>query len=134
MLLNVNPEELIALRAVVRLGKLASHAFPTRNEACREIVKNHWEAFRRIEERINHLEDKREMGQIKKGKRYLHVSIDDGVLDRVGSYLLHLGGGKVRPGALGSLVEKALESYLAQHHVVLSEEGIREEEHHEHVG
>lgn len=128
MLLNVSAEELIALRAVVRLGKLASHAFPTRNEAAREIVKNHWEAFRKIEDRINRLEDKREMGTIKQGKRYLHVSIDEKLLDRVEQYLLTVGGGKVRQGATGDLVAKALESYLNTHHVVLSPKGIREEE------
>lgn len=128
MLLNVNPEELIALRALVKLGTLAAHAMPTHRHACRDLVRDHWEASRCISERINKLEQTREMGNLKNGKRYIHVSVGDATLDRVESYLLHLGGGKVRTGALGALVERALDSYLNQHAVVLSEQGIKETE------
>jgi hypothetical protein len=125
MLLNVSPEELITLKAAMEVALKAASGYSVRTCPQRDIIGVHWKEFTRLHGRIKALEGQREFhmtkGQLKEGRKYIHCALDEAVHERLYSYLLHTGGGKVRTGALGELVERAIEAYLDRHPVVLSE-------------
>lgn len=116
MLLNVSPEELVALKAAMDLALKAASGYSVRTCPSRDVVSEHWADFTRVNNRINALEAQREFntmkGRPKSNKKYVHVAIDDTVHARLHDYLLKVGGGTIRLGALGELVEKALSQYL----------------------
>lgn len=118
MLLNVSPEELVALKAAMDLALKAASGYSVRTAPSRDVVSAHWADFNRINNRINALEAQREFntmkGRPRSDKKYIHVAIDDSVHAAVHEHLLKVGGGSVRLGALGELVEAALRSYLYQ--------------------
>jgi hypothetical protein len=123
MLLNVSPEELVALKAAMDLALKAASGYSVRTCPSRDVVSDHWKEFTRLHCRINVLEAQRElhMGHpAAKGRKYIHVSVDEAVHDRLQSYLLHRGGGVIRTGVLGEVVTRAIEQYLNAHPIVLN--------------
>lgn len=125
MLLNVTAEELVALKAAMEVALKAASGYSVRTCPQRTVIGEHWKEFTRLHGRIKALEGQREFhmtkGQLKEGRKYIHCVLDGDVHERLYSYLLHTGGGKVRTGALGELVERAIQKYLDLHPVVLAE-------------
>jgi hypothetical protein len=122
MLLNVSPEELIALRAAMDIALKASSGYSVRTCPQRDVIGAHWKEFTRIHARIKALEGQREMGMgkgHKEGRKYIHCGMEDATHERLHSYLLHLGNGKVRVGSLGEIAERALNEYMDRHPIVL---------------
>jgi hypothetical protein len=116
MLLNVSPEELVALKAAMEIALKAASGYSVRTCPERDIIGAHWMDFTRLHSRIKALEAQREFhmtkGQIREGRKYIHVAIDDKVHDKLYAHVLKLGGGKIVQGALGAFVEEALLGYL----------------------
>jgi hypothetical protein len=123
MLLNVLPEELVALKAAMDIALKAASGYSVRTCPQRDVIGDHWKEFTRLHGKIKALDAQRELHMshaAAPGRRYIHVSVAEETLERVESYLLHVGGGKVRQGAVGGLVEKALTEYLERHKVLLA--------------
>lgn len=122
MLLNVSPDELVALKAAMEVALKAASGYSVRTCPEREVIGVMWKEFTRLHGRIKALDAQREFHMshpAAAGRRYVHVSLDEEVHSRLHSYLLHVGGGKIRTGAAGSLIEKALSEYMDKHPVVL---------------
>lgn len=122
MLLNVNPEELIALKAAMEIALKAASGYSVRTCVQRDIISIHWDAYLILMARVKALEAKRELNMAhpaKAGHKYMHVAIDEKVHERLESHLMHKGGGKIRSGELGHLVSNAIEQYLDRNPIVI---------------
>jgi hypothetical protein len=122
MLLNVSPDELVALKAAMDIALKAASGYSVRTCPSRDTIGTLWKEFTRLHGRIKALDGQREFHMshaAAKGRKYVHVAMSDDVHDRLHQYLLHLGGGKVRAGALGELIDKAVNEYLHAHPVVV---------------
>lgn len=121
MKLTLDGDEIAVLDAVFRLAKVAMTGERSGESHVRQVVRQNFDTFIELSRRVRILEKRRElnMGDLRAENRYLHVSISKDVYDRLQRYLLHTGGGKVRPGAPGELVERAVEIYLDKHPIVL---------------
>src|SRR5580693_2484370 len=87
MLLNVSPEELVALKAAMEIALKAASGYSVRTCPERDVIGEHWKEFTRLHSRIKALEQRREFhmtkGQIREGRKYIHVAIDEGVHDKL---------------------------------------------------
>jgi len=122
MLLNVSADELVVLKAAMEIALKAASGYSVRTCPQRDVIGTQWKEFTILHGRIKALEGQREFHmahRAKAGRKYIHVSLDEMVHSRLHSYLLHVGGGKVRTGALGELADKALVEYMDRHAVVL---------------
>jgi hypothetical protein len=127
MLLNVSPEELIVLKAAMDIALQAASGYSVRTHQGRDTISAHWKDFTRLNGRISILESQRELdmtssgGKLGRDKKYLHVGLHEGVHDRLYRFVLQRGGGKIRTGSIGEIVDAALTEYLDRHAVVLNE-------------
>ena len=122
MILNVTPEELVLLKAAIDIARIAASGYSVRQCPERAEISENWDKFSKLRERVHRLDSQREFHMAhpaKAGRKYIHVALDEEVHDRVHSYLLHQGNGKIITGALGHLVERALTDYLNRNPAVL---------------
>ena len=115
MLLNLKPSELPALLAAMDIALQAASGYNVRTHPGREVISGHWAEFNNLHAHIKGLEAQREFCMThptKKGRLYIHVGIDKDVHARLQAHLIKQGGGVIRSGALGALVESAIVQYL----------------------
>lgn len=114
--LELTLEEVVVFKAVTKLAQLAVSGYNVRAASEREVVAAHLNDLLTLTEKANHLEEQREFmsknHDLAEGRKYLHVSVSEEFHERVHAYVLKAGGGKVRVGALGRLIEKAVGEYL----------------------
>jgi hypothetical protein len=125
MLLNVSPDELVVLKAAMEIALKAASGYSVRTCPQRDVIGVQWKEFTRLHGRIKALEAQREFHMshpAAKGRKYIHVSLDEAVHSRLHSYLLQRGGGKIQVGMLGDVVTQAIHTYLNTHAVVLGTE------------
>lgn len=124
LLLNVGLDELPALLAAMDLALKAASGYSVRTDPSRDVVSSHWKHFTLLHARIKALEQQKEgmMTRGLKDAKYLHVHIDEVVHERLYAYARQRGGGKVVPGSLAHIVERALTEYMDRHHIPLTGE------------